>query len=74
MKKQELEPKTITKEDGELRILLSELHERLDYAFWQRRRIPPHLAKAGVKYSPLLVAAQTNTPKQRIQLIPIIPV
>lgn len=43
MKKQELEPKTITKEDGELRILLSELHERLDYAFWQRRRIEESL-------------------------------
>jgi len=43
MKKQELEPKTITKENGELRILLSELHQNLDYAFWQRRRIEESL-------------------------------
>jgi len=45
MKKQEkeLEPKTIAKEDGELRVLLSELHQSLDYAFWQRRRIEESL-------------------------------
>ena len=43
MKKQELEPKTITKENGELRILLADLHTNLDYAFWQRRRIEESL-------------------------------
>jgi len=43
MKKQELDPKTITKEDGQITILLADLHKSLDYAFWQRRRIEESL-------------------------------
>lgn len=43
MEKQEKNPETITNQNGQITILLEDLHKSLDYAFWQRRRIEESL-------------------------------